>query len=81
MNAVEFTTELNGARAITLPPEIAAELPASGSARVIVLTEENAGDARWEELLQKPGVGARVAEYFEEAAREGKPAVLDRDRL
>lgn len=81
MNAVEFTTELSGARTLTIPPEVAAELPATGSARVIVLTDEAAGDARWEELLQRPGVGARVHEYFEAAAREGGAVDLAHEQL
>jgi hypothetical protein len=40
-NAVEFTTELNGATVLPIPKEIAARSPRAGKARVIVLT---AGD-------------------------------------
>jgi hypothetical protein len=40
MNAVEFTTELSGAAVLPIPREIAAQLPKSGKARIIVLTDE-----------------------------------------
>lgn len=45
MNAVEFTTELSGAAVLTIPVEIAAQLPKTGMARIIVLTDEHADDA------------------------------------
>ena len=41
MKAVEFIAELSGSGTLTIPPEIAAQLPNAGMARVIVLT---AGD-------------------------------------
>ncbi len=47
MNAVEFTTELSGAAVLPIPREIAAKLPKSGKARVIVLTAEDSEDAEW----------------------------------
>jgi hypothetical protein len=47
MNAVEFTTELSGAAVLPIPREIAAQLPKSGKARVIVLTEEDADEPDW----------------------------------
>ncbi len=40
MNALEFTTELSGADNLRVPAEILAQLPRSGQARVIVLTED-----------------------------------------
>ena len=46
MNAVEFTTELSGAAVLPIPREIAAQLPKSGKARVIVLTAPQSGFAR-----------------------------------
>ena len=46
MNAVEFTTELSGAAALPIPVEVAARLPKSGIARVIVLTDDS-DDAGW----------------------------------
>ena len=42
MNAVEFITQLSGATALHIPSEAAAQLPKTGRARVIVLTEEDA---------------------------------------
>jgi hypothetical protein len=47
MKAVEFTIELTGERVLPIPAEIAAELPKSGVARVIVLTNGQAEDAQW----------------------------------
>jgi hypothetical protein len=47
MNAVEFITELNGASALPIPQDIAAQLPKSGKARVIVLTDQDSEDAQW----------------------------------
>lgn len=38
MNAVEFTADLTSEPILKLPPEVAARLPKSGVARVIVLT-------------------------------------------
>ena len=47
MNAVEFITQLNGATVLQIPSEAAAQLPKSGKARVIVLTDEDASDTEW----------------------------------
>ena len=47
MNAVEFVTELSGADVLSIPIEIAAQLPKTGRARVIVLTDEHSDDADW----------------------------------
>ena len=47
MNAVEFTTELSGAAVLSIPSEVAAQLPKTGRARIIVLTEESGEDADW----------------------------------
>jgi hypothetical protein len=47
MNAIEFTTELSGASVLQIPPEVAAQLPKAGKARIIVLTGEENGDAEW----------------------------------
>jgi hypothetical protein len=47
MNAVEFTTELSGAAVLPVPKDIAAQLPKSGKARVIVLTDEDGDEAEW----------------------------------
>jgi hypothetical protein len=47
MNAIEFVTELHGAAVLDIPSEIAARLPKSGKARIIVLTDEPTDDAEW----------------------------------
>ena len=47
MNAVEFTTELSGAAVLPIPVEAAAQLPKTGMARIIVLTDEISDDADW----------------------------------
>ena len=47
MNAVEFVTELSGAAVLSIPTEIAAQLPKTGRARIIVLTDEHSDDADW----------------------------------
>jgi hypothetical protein len=39
---------LNGASALPLPREIADQLPKSGKARVIVLTEGDVNDEQWQ---------------------------------
>jgi hypothetical protein len=47
MNAVEFTTELSGGATLPIPAEVAAQLPKTGKARIIVLTEALSEDADW----------------------------------
>ena len=47
MHAVEFTTELSDSRMLPIPQEIADQLPKTGRARIIVLTDELTGDAEW----------------------------------
>jgi hypothetical protein len=47
MRAVEFTTELGPEPVLTIPREIADQLPKAGSARIIVLTNDDAGDSAW----------------------------------
>jgi hypothetical protein len=47
MRAVEFTTELGNKPVVTIPREVAAKLPKSGRARVIVLTPDDPEDAQW----------------------------------
>jgi hypothetical protein len=47
MNALEFTTELSGAAVLSIPREIAAQLPKSGKARIIVLTDDATDEADW----------------------------------
>ena len=47
VHAVEFTTELSGAAVLPIPGEIAAQLPKSGKARIIVLTDDATDEAEW----------------------------------
>jgi hypothetical protein len=47
MKAVEFTAELNGAPVLPIPAAVAAQLPKTGKARVIVLTDALSDDADW----------------------------------
>jgi hypothetical protein len=49
MKAVEFTTKLTGAAMLAIPAEVAARLPKTGKARVIVLTGEQTDDAEWQQ--------------------------------
>ncbi len=48
MNVIEFTTELSEKPELTIPTEIAEQLPKAGRARVIVLTGELTDDAEWQ---------------------------------
>ncbi len=41
MNAIEFTTDLSEKPVLTIPSELAARLPETGKARVIVLTGDD----------------------------------------
>ena len=38
---------MSGAAVLTIPSEVAAQLPKAGRARVIVLTDEGTDDAEW----------------------------------
>jgi len=48
MKAVEFTTELNGQGMLRIPREVAASLPSSGPAKIILLTGDAAEDRDWQ---------------------------------
>ena len=47
MHAIEFTTELNDSPMLSIPKDVAAQLPKTGKVRIIVLTDELTGDADW----------------------------------
>ena len=47
MRAVEFTIELSSKAVVEIPREVAAQLPASGNARVIILTSQDADEDQW----------------------------------
>jgi len=46
MSAIEFTTELTEKPVLTVPQDVANQLPKAGTARVIVIT--NGDDADWQ---------------------------------
>ena len=48
MRAVEFTIELKGEAVVLIPEEVAAALPKTGVARVIILTGDHAEDVQWQ---------------------------------
>ncbi len=48
MHAIEFTAELSDSQVLPIPQDIAAQLPKTGRARIIVLTEESGNDASWQ---------------------------------
>ena len=47
MQAVEFTVELSDNLIVAIPREVAAQLPASGVARVIILTGTDEQERQW----------------------------------
>jgi hypothetical protein len=47
MQAVEFVTELSDQPVVTIPDGIAAQLPKSGQARVIIVTTNDPDDTAW----------------------------------
>lgn len=48
MRAVEFLIELKGESLVNIPEGVVAELPKTGVARVIILTDERAEDTQWQ---------------------------------
>lgn len=47
MTPIQFETELRGEPALVLPPEVLAQLPKTGRAKVLVLVEGDAEDIEW----------------------------------
>jgi hypothetical protein len=47
MRAVEFTIELSAKPLMEIPRDVAAQLPVSGNARVIILTSDDADEEQW----------------------------------
>ena len=47
MRQIEFETELQDKPFLTIPQDIAAQLPKSGHAKVILLLAEDSGDEEW----------------------------------
>jgi len=47
MHAVEFTIKLGPDRTLSIPEAVSAQLPKAGSARVIILTEDDSEDENW----------------------------------
>ena len=48
MNAIEFTTELTDSSVLNIPSNIVSQMPKSGRARVIVLTNDSDDDTEWQ---------------------------------
>lgn len=47
MSRIEFETELRGEPTLSLPPEVVAQLPKSGRAKVFVLVQDDPEDQAW----------------------------------
>ncbi|MGD9634885.1 MAG: hypothetical protein AB7G28_19925 [Pirellulales bacterium] len=47
MTPIEFQTELHGESSLPLPPEVVAQLPKSGRAKVVLLLQDDPADADW----------------------------------
>ena len=47
MQTIEFETELKGRNSVAIPDELAAQLPQTGKARVILLVQEDGEDVAW----------------------------------
>jgi hypothetical protein len=50
MKAVEFQTSIKSDRTITVPPEVAAQMPPDQEVRVIILFPDSGDDADWARL-------------------------------
>ena len=78
MNAVEFTTELSGAENPRLPSEILAQLPRSGRARIIVLTEDESESSIVRECVRRSAeldAGAVKEIAHDDVMREARHAI------
>jgi hypothetical protein len=69
MRAVEFTTELGKQPVLRIPERVAARLPKSGRARVIVLTADDPEDAQWrsgayEQFVREEAPGDAVYDRY-----------------
>jgi hypothetical protein len=47
MTPIEFETELCGESTLPIPPDVAARLPKTGRATVVLLVQDDADDAEW----------------------------------
>jgi hypothetical protein len=50
MKAVEFETQLNEDRTLSVPPEVAAQVPSGEVLRVLILFAKSDEDADWQRL-------------------------------
>lgn len=78
MNAVEFTTDLSGADSLRMPAEILAQLPTSGRARVIVLTEDESETSIVRECVRRSAEldsGEAMEISHEAVLREARRAI------
>ena len=78
MNAVEFITELSGADNLRVPSEILAQLPRSGRARVIVLTEDESETSIVRECVRRSAeldAGVAVEIAHDDVMRDARRAI------
>jgi hypothetical protein len=47
MSTIEFEIELRGEPTLRLPPDVLAQLPKSGRAKVVVLVQDDLEDGEW----------------------------------
>jgi hypothetical protein len=47
VKAIEFTTELTDSGSLSIPQDVAKQLPKTGRARVIILADALSGDEEW----------------------------------
>jgi hypothetical protein len=47
MQALEFTAQLDGGNTVSIPEEVAAQLPKTGRARVIIVTADDPDETEW----------------------------------
>ena len=47
MSSIEFEAELRGEPILNLPPDVAAQLPKSGRATIVVFVQDDQEDQEW----------------------------------
>ena len=63
MHAIEFIIELSDQPMLTVPREVAAQLPKKGQARIIVLTsDESCEDSEWRQAAYEQFVRGDASE-------------------
>ena len=70
MSSIEFETELRGEPILAIPPEVAARLPKSGRATVVVLVQDDQEDQEWraasyEQFMKDDGAEDAVYDAYQ----------------